>query len=126
MFIGSDIISYWKHLIEKYKAKLETWKGKWLSSTGRLMMVKSVLFALLVFSMTCLRLPSNIEEDLIKIMRNFLWNGLEDKRKFPSIALNKVSQLKSAGGAGIRQIYLMNLAMGAKLVWEICSGGSQK
>lgn len=35
-------------------------------------------------------------------------------------------QPKKAGGAGIRQISIMNLAMGAKLVWEIYSGGKQK
>ncbi|XP_059067698.1 uncharacterized protein LOC131858469 [Cryptomeria japonica] len=76
LFIGSNRSHYWKHLIDKCKSKLASWK--------------------------------------------------DDKGKFPLIAWKKICQPKKAGSAGIRQILVMNLAMGAKLVWEIYSGRKQK
>lgn len=85
-------------------------------------MIKSVLSALPVFSMACLRLSVAVEDELTSLMRNFLWNGSDDKGKFPLIAWKKICQPKMAGGAGIHQISIMNLAMGANLVWEIYSG----
>lgn len=56
LFIGSNITHYWKHLIDKCKSKLAIWKGKWLSFASKLTMIKSVLSAIPVFSMACLRL----------------------------------------------------------------------
>lgn len=79
-------------------------------------MIKSVLSVLPVFSMACLRLPMEIEDELISLMRKFLWNGSDDKGKFHLVAWKKICQPKKAGGPGIRQISIMNLAMGAKLV----------
>ncbi|XP_059068362.1 uncharacterized protein LOC131858900 [Cryptomeria japonica] len=126
LFSGHNKTCYWTHLIEKCKARLENWKGEWLSSIGKLTMIKSVLSAILVFSMACMKLPVAMEDELITIMKIFLWNGSNDKGNFPLISWGKISQPKNARGASIRQISIMNLAMGAKLVWEICRGGNQK
>ncbi|GLJ06187.1 hypothetical protein SUGI_0033030 [Cryptomeria japonica] len=62
--IGSNKTHYWKHFIDKCKSKLATWKGKWLSSTGKLAMIKSILSTLPIVFMASMRLPVAIEDEL--------------------------------------------------------------
>lgn len=50
-----------------------------------------------------------------------------NKIRFPWLPCRKsVDPRNRGGGAGIRQLSLMNLAMGAKLIWAMCSGGDKK
>lgn len=59
-------------------------------------------------------------------MRKFLWNGSEDKDKIPLLAWDKVCKANWAGGVGIRSWNQFNLAMGAKLVWQMFAKPDQK
>lgn len=62
---------YCENLINSYKNKMEAWKGKWLSSARRLLVIKVVLSAILVYSMACLKLPKAVKDELILILRRF-------------------------------------------------------
>lgn len=59
-------------------------------------------------------------------MRKFFWNGTQEKDKNPLLAWDKVCKPKLADGAGIRSWNLLNLAMGAKLVWQMFVNPDQK
>lgn len=45
-------------------------------------------------------------------MRKLFWSGPNEKSKFPLIAWDKVCSPKEARGTSLRQIGLMNLALG--------------
>lgn len=51
-------------LIENYKLKMESWKGKWMSLVGEILMVKGVFSEIPVYLMSCLKLPTLVEESL--------------------------------------------------------------
>lgn len=88
-------------------------------------MIKVVLSAIPVYLMSYMKLPKAIEEGLIHLMRRFLWNGSSDFQKFPLLAWDKICKPQGVKGVGVKQLHLMNLAMGAKLVWYIyCKGVS--
>lgn len=66
-----------------------SWKGKWLSFIAKLLMIESVLSVLFVYTISCLKIPKATEEESIKIMRRFFWNGTKDQNKVFLIAWEK-------------------------------------
>lgn len=53
-------------------------------------MVKIVLVAILVYSMSCLKILEGIVEQLNQIMRKFFWNGPEETNRVPLLAWDKI------------------------------------
>ncbi|XP_057840916.1 uncharacterized protein LOC131050447 [Cryptomeria japonica] len=60
LFAGAGKTDIWKGLLDGCKAKMEGWKSKWLSLAGRILMLKSVVSAMLIFPMACFKLPGSI------------------------------------------------------------------
>ncbi|XP_059070666.1 uncharacterized protein LOC131860291 [Cryptomeria japonica] len=75
LFSGAGKMNIWKGFLYGYKAKMEGWKSKWLSLAGRLLMLKSVVLAMLIFPMAYFKLPGSIIKNMQQKMRKFLWNG---------------------------------------------------
>lgn len=59
-------------------------------------------------------------------MRKFFWNGSNDQQRIPLVAWDKICNPKDAGGVGLRKWPIMNLALGAKLVWGMYDKAEQK
>lgn len=55
---GSRSSKLWDHLVDKIKYRINTWKGRWLSSVGRETLVKSVLAAMPIYQISCQILSS--------------------------------------------------------------------
>nr|GEV42320.1 hypothetical protein [Tanacetum cinerariifolium] len=62
-----------KELIEKVQRRVDDWKNKLLSISGRLQLVNSIIGSLHVFWASVLILPTRILLDIEHIMRGFLW-----------------------------------------------------
>lgn len=88
----------WHSLIDSSVNHLEGWKSKWLTLAGRLMLLKSVLSALPIYSMMALKILEKVISCINKGMRKFLWNGKEVSDKIPLMVLDKVCQPKLARG----------------------------
>lgn len=116
----------WHSLIDSSVNQLEGWKRKWLTLAGRLMLLKSVLSALPIYSMMALKIPEKVIRCINRGMRKFLWNGKEAKDKIPLMAWDKVCQPKLTRGASLRKWTFLNEALGAKLVWQMYSHPNQK
>jgi hypothetical protein len=54
----------WRIVEERFQKKLSSWKGKLLSSGGRLVLINSVLSSLPMFMMSFYRLPKGVLEKL--------------------------------------------------------------
>jgi len=48
---------FWKGMVEKIKKRLARWKGKFISLTGRVCLIKFVLSTMLMFLLSIFRLP---------------------------------------------------------------------
>ena len=84
-FAGRNKAELWDTLIEKCQKKMEGWKGRWLSSVGRILMLQTVISAMPIFSMTCLDLPKKVICILEHKMRNFFGMDQMKVTKFPSL-----------------------------------------
>jgi hypothetical protein len=113
----------WTHILEKLKNKLEQWGAFWLNLAGRTVLIKSILTALPIFQFSSLLAPQNVKAEMSRIIRRFLWEGGKtDNKKFHLISWDKIKQPRENGGLSIRDPMLVNLSMGAKILWNLVSG----
>ena len=71
-----NLIKNWKSVLDRFSAKLSSWKSKYLSFGGRLTLVKAVLGNLPTYYLSLFKAPSGVLEEMEKIRRRFLWGGI--------------------------------------------------
>ncbi|GKV44765.1 hypothetical protein SLEP1_g51921 [Rubroshorea leprosula] len=101
----------WKPLVDVFSKKLSTWKGRFLSLSGKITLINSVLSSLPVFWMSMYRIPSGTILALDKIRRCFLWGGAEKGKKIRWVSWKKVCKEKENGGLGVKNLRKFNLAL---------------
>ena len=72
----------WNAVVQRFEKKLSGWKGKYMSSGGRLVLINSVLSSLPLFMMSFLGVPKEVLKRLDNIRSRFYWQGGELKRKY--------------------------------------------
>lgn len=110
--------SSWKPVIEKIRSRLATWKRRFLSFGGKLVLLKSVILGLPLCYMSLFKMPEGVIKSIESIQARFLWGGADLKRKIHMVAWSKLLQDKSCGGLGIRNIRLLNEALIMKWWWR--------
>ena len=80
--MGTILKVSWQDLLDSIKAILASWTLKALNFPSRLVLVKSVLQAMLVYLFFVLSTPKSILQGIQSIQRNFLWEGRESRAKF--------------------------------------------
>ena len=111
-----------KAMVNKIQNKLSGWKANLLSfvaGTTCIQYVSSTKIPNYVMQTT--KFPSYICKEIDKLNRNFLWGDTVNK-KVHLVNWNTVCQPKVIGGLGIRKSIDNNLAIHAKLGWEIMTG----
>ena len=62
-------------LLDKVANRLQAWQAGMLSQGGRLVLVKTVLSAMAVYSFMALDPPLSVIKEIDKMRRAFLWKG---------------------------------------------------
>ncbi|KAJ3700817.1 hypothetical protein LUZ61_004522 [Rhynchospora tenuis] len=111
---------HFKPLIDAFQRKLDGWKIRFLSSAGRLTLVKVVLTALPLHYMQVIQLPVWLVDHLDGIRRRFFWKG-KDKCLGGHCLVNwsKCCTPKCAGGLGILNLTLQNQALLIRWLWKL-------
>lgn len=77
-FGGESRSSIWKNLVDSCIQRMDGWKRKWMTLVGRIMMLKMVISAILLFSMMCLQILQKVVKVIEQKMRVFLeWSSGE-------------------------------------------------
>ena len=108
-------------VVERVQAKLNGWKSKCLSPAGRLVLIKAAVTAIPKYNMQCHKLPAKVCEEVNKLVRNFLWGSMVDKKKMHLVGWHKVTNPTNMGRLGIFDMQARNTALLAKLCWRIAS-----
>lgn len=97
-------------LVDKMSGRIISRTSKFLSYSGRLQLIKTVLFSIQVYWSQIFVLPTRT---------NFLWGGgVEMKRKAP-LAWDRVCWPRTAGGFNVLHIETWNKAAVCKLLWNL-------
>ncbi|GLJ13205.1 hypothetical protein SUGI_0207640 [Cryptomeria japonica] len=102
--------------------KLVGWKGKFLSSVGKLQLLAASLQGIPMYFLSMFKISGAMGEKLEKIQRIFLWTGLKEKKRLALVNCDSMCLPKSMGGLGIRKINALNKALMAKIGWTLAKG----
>lgn len=86
--------SDWTPLIEKARARLGTWRRKYLSKGGRFVLLKSTLSSLPIFLFSVFTTHIFVIRELETISHNFLWGSEADAKKYSLVNWQEVCQPK--------------------------------
>ncbi|XP_057822586.1 uncharacterized protein LOC131034982 [Cryptomeria japonica] len=87
-FVGANKLAYWKVIIDRIKNAISTWKARWLSLSGRLLLIKIVLSSIPNYFMSALKAPAGVIHHIEKLIRSFLWrDNMSEEKKIPLISI---------------------------------------
>ena len=114
-------VQFWDPLVSKVRRKLADWKGRTMSTAGRIVLLQAALDSLPVYWFNMFLMPRAVEMQLEK-MRRFFWgnkvvNG-QDRDNMHLIAWDKICQPRCTGGLGLMKVRERNIAMLGKWWWR--------
>nr|KAJ0203637.1 hypothetical protein LSAT_V11C500259620 [Lactuca sativa] len=114
----------WEPIIDKFQAKMSTWKVRSLSFGGRLALAKAVPGNLPTFFMSIFVVPTGVIDTLERIRRKFIWSKEYDKKCICWVAWEKLISPWSVGGIGLGSIKSLNISLLAKWIWRLKTDSS--
>jgi hypothetical protein len=111
-------------VVDKIILRIPGWKGKLLSYSVRLTLLKACLASIPIYLMTVIKFPKWAIKIINSHMSKFFWNDLEDKHKY-HLANWKSLCMKEFGGLGIPDLRELNMCLLASWVQRFYSPGSR-
>ena len=103
---------------QKIANKLPGWKASLMSLSGRAVMVRFVLSAVLIYLLVALKVPKWFIKAIDKIRRSFLWKGRKEVNGGCClVAWEKVMRPLELGGLGIHNLEVMGWALQMRWLW---------
>ncbi|KAK2638085.1 hypothetical protein Ddye_025880 [Dipteronia dyeriana] len=74
-------LAFWRPVVDRIKDRLKPWKRKFLTKSGRVVLIKAMLSSILTYFMSIFKIPLGITLNIEKLQRGFLWgDGIEKKK----------------------------------------------
>ena len=108
-----------KNIANKMRKKLQPWKGKHLSSGGRLILTNSSLSSMPTYTMGMFLLQDGVHKQMDTIRSQFFWRGDSEKFKYHMMKWENVRLPKDFGGLGITNTRIFNESILMKWVWRL-------
>ena len=106
-------------LVDKILDRVNHWSAHTLSYSGRVQLLRSIIFATANYWMQCLPLPKGVIRRIEAACRSFLWTGKSCVMKKSPVAWNKVCAPKIQGGLNVINFQSWNKACLIKLLWNL-------
>lgn len=101
--------------------RLEGWQAQVLSRAGNATLIRSVIQASSVYSMSTLKISTSICNAMDSMVRKFWWNGKKSGRFMAMKSWKSICQPKERWGLVLKQFSKINQALLSKLGWKVAS-----
>ena len=115
------LLKDWDSSIAKVEKRIKNWSFCWLSEGGKLILVKPILGAILVYWMH-FWIPVGIIKKIRKMCFKFLWSGSKDSSSLPWASWKTLACPKYLGGWGLKVPAVFAKALAVKSMWNIIHG----
>ncbi|KAL2237417.1 UNVERIFIED_CONTAM: hypothetical protein Sindi_0933400 [Sesamum indicum] len=107
-------VNNYSPLVDQIVNCISKWKSNTLSYAGQLKLNRLVIQGVECFWLQVFPLPAEVIEKIHRLCRNFLWNS-----RRALVAWEEICHPKEEGGLGIRHIQSVNVALLARILWNI-------
>ncbi|GLJ13699.1 hypothetical protein SUGI_0218450 [Cryptomeria japonica] len=112
-------INDWNIVVDRVQERLASWKERWLSFSGRILIIKASLATIPICTMVEFQIPDKIAKILEAVHCTFLWGGSEGSSKYNLVKWNEVCKPIRLGGLGIRNCVSI---IKTKVIWKLGNG----
>jgi hypothetical protein len=98
----------------KISSVMSAWNNRHLSQSGRLVLIKSVVFSSIVYWARTLILPKKLLHMLRSAMIRYFWTGSIHNRKLVPCSFSKIESPLRLGGLGVFDVRIWNIAAMSK------------
>ncbi|GAU29855.1 hypothetical protein TSUD_379450 [Trifolium subterraneum] len=114
-------LSTWNPVLDVIQKRLASWKNKYVSLGGRVVLLNSVLAAIPIFYLSLFKMPVGVWKKLVGLQRRFLWGGAAGASKISWVNWLDICRPKKEGGLGVKDLRIMNISLLTKWKWRLLS-----
>ncbi|GAU32090.1 hypothetical protein TSUD_152950 [Trifolium subterraneum] len=110
----------WDPVVKTIQKCLFSWRNRYVSLGGRVVLINSVLTSIPVFYFSFLKMPSSVRKVIVGMQQKFLWGGSSaDKEKITWVSWKDVCRPKEDGGLWVKDLKWFNISLLTKWRWRL-------
>lgn len=119
LYVGRKTISLFDGVVRKMRDRLAGWKGALLSLGAKIVLIKSCLQAIPLYTLSLIDPPKTVIRTMQRIITSFFWNGVDGQSKCHWLSWEKMALPIQEGGLGLRRFEDIAATFAMKLWWRI-------